>query len=183
MVRGKKGFERILWAFRNVLDRSLTWLFYDLRCATDGSGPISTHQPLIKTIETEIRALPQVAVPPFPQITKQEDYDIAIELLEWLTLAAADSQRVRTQDTADSYLSRYQVPNSAGDALEGVSTQDLARVRWHGFMPSQRLQDIYLAALKSSGDKWFAMNVHAFDGHAYTILQNLHNTSTWEYMA
>lgn len=29
MVHGKKGFERILWAFKNVLNHAVTWLFYD----------------------------------------------------------------------------------------------------------------------------------------------------------
>lgn len=30
MLHGKKGFERIAWAFRNVLNASVTWLFCDL---------------------------------------------------------------------------------------------------------------------------------------------------------
>ena len=30
MMHGKKGFERIVWAFKNVLNRSVTWLFHDL---------------------------------------------------------------------------------------------------------------------------------------------------------
>lgn len=30
MLHGKKGFERIVWAFNNVLNSSVTWLFYDL---------------------------------------------------------------------------------------------------------------------------------------------------------
>ena len=29
MLHGKKGFERIVWAFRNVLNHSVTWLFHD----------------------------------------------------------------------------------------------------------------------------------------------------------
>ena len=29
MVRGKKGFERILWAVKNVLTDTVTWLFVD----------------------------------------------------------------------------------------------------------------------------------------------------------
>lgn len=29
MLHGKKGFERIVWAFKNVLNSSVTWLFYD----------------------------------------------------------------------------------------------------------------------------------------------------------
>lgn len=30
MLHGKKGFERIVWAFKNVLNQSLAWLFCDL---------------------------------------------------------------------------------------------------------------------------------------------------------
>lgn len=30
MLHGKKGFERIVWAFKNVLSHSLTWLFHDM---------------------------------------------------------------------------------------------------------------------------------------------------------
>lgn len=29
MLHGKKGFERIVWAFKNVLKNAVTWLFYD----------------------------------------------------------------------------------------------------------------------------------------------------------
>lgn len=35
MLHGKKGFERIVWAFKNVLNNSLTWLFHDLDEKTD----------------------------------------------------------------------------------------------------------------------------------------------------
>lgn len=31
MLHGKKGFERISWAFRNVLTNPVTWLFYDFK--------------------------------------------------------------------------------------------------------------------------------------------------------
>lgn len=36
MLHGKKGFERIVWAFKNVLNNSVTWLFYDY--ATQDNG-------------------------------------------------------------------------------------------------------------------------------------------------
>ena len=36
MLHGKKGFERIVWAFKNVLNHSVTWLFHDF---TSHSGP------------------------------------------------------------------------------------------------------------------------------------------------
>ena len=31
MLHGKKGFDRIVYAFKNVLTKSVTWLFTDLR--------------------------------------------------------------------------------------------------------------------------------------------------------
>ena len=33
MIHGKKGFERIVWAFKNVLNNAVTWLFYDFQDA------------------------------------------------------------------------------------------------------------------------------------------------------
>lgn len=36
MLHGKKGFERIVWAFTNILTGSLTWLFYDFLDDAEG---------------------------------------------------------------------------------------------------------------------------------------------------
>lgn len=42
MLHGKKGFDRILWAFKNVLDQSLAWLFCDLEAGSNsGKGESS----------------------------------------------------------------------------------------------------------------------------------------------
>ena len=30
MLHGKKGFDRIVWSFKNVLNQAMSWLFYDL---------------------------------------------------------------------------------------------------------------------------------------------------------
>lgn len=38
MLHGKKGFERVVWAAKNVLNRSVTWLFYHLRSADDSNS-------------------------------------------------------------------------------------------------------------------------------------------------
>jgi len=38
MVHGKKGFERIVWAFKNVLDASVSWLFHDFNEQLGGQG-------------------------------------------------------------------------------------------------------------------------------------------------
>lgn len=38
MVLGKKGFERIVWAFKNVLNSAVTWLFYDFNARRESSA-------------------------------------------------------------------------------------------------------------------------------------------------
>lgn len=52
MLHGKKGFQRIEWAFRNVLGEPITWLFFDL--GTQSSG-VAEGNVLFKSIE--MRAL------------------------------------------------------------------------------------------------------------------------------
>ena len=41
MLHGKKGFERIVWAFKNVLNHSMTWLFHDFTSHSDQSKTIA----------------------------------------------------------------------------------------------------------------------------------------------
>ena len=43
MLHGKKGFERIVWAFKNVLNSSRTWLFHDLEDALDREAEPSVN--------------------------------------------------------------------------------------------------------------------------------------------
>jgi ribonucleases P/MRP protein subunit RPP40 len=33
MLHGKKGFDRIVYAFKNILTTPVTWLFHDLRAS------------------------------------------------------------------------------------------------------------------------------------------------------
>lgn len=41
MLHGKKGFERIVWAFKNVLNRSVTWLFHDFNSISENGKAIA----------------------------------------------------------------------------------------------------------------------------------------------
>jgi hypothetical protein len=38
MLHGKKGFDRIIWVFKNVLNQSLAWLFCDLESTSGNQG-------------------------------------------------------------------------------------------------------------------------------------------------
>lgn len=184
MVRGKHGFERIVWTFKNVLNRTVTWLFYDLGGKNDGSGPIAHHQPKMQSVMPECATRTAVQVPEPTQDIQGDDYDAANELLEWLSLTTICSPRIQHKDKIDNYLSRYRVPgggNVDGEPLI-CTTQDLAIFRWHGFITSTIIKNIVLAAFKASGESWFGMTVAAFDGKAYAILQRKHHTMTWEYM-
>ena len=183
MVRGKKGFERTIWAFKNVLNQSVVWLLYDLKGSNDGSGPVAAHQPRMRTAEVLVERLDGVTIPSFPETVKENDYEQATELLEWLSLVTARSQRIHLDDKIDPYLSRYRVPLPDDDESQmgRDSPQDLTKFRWHGFLPSSFIQKILMATLKAAGESWFAFTATAFDGRTYTFLQDKHHTMTWEY--
>ena len=56
MLHGKKGFEKLVWAFKNVLNHTVAWLFYDLASASSGisSGTINLIlHPLIRTLKND----------------------------------------------------------------------------------------------------------------------------------
>lgn len=180
MVRGKKGFERIIWAFKNVFDYSLTWLFYDLKGSNTGNqGPIAAHAPTAKICEPKESNMKGVLLPTFPDAMSDEDQEESTELLEWLSLAMIDSPRIRESDTIDPYLCRYQVPSSGSG--EPAKPADLVAYKWHGFMPTDFATKILLAAMKASQDTWFAMSGETFDGKAYTVLKYDGKVMKWRY--
>ncbi|KAK1094389.1 hypothetical protein LTR48_000378 [Friedmanniomyces endolithicus] len=184
MVRGKPGFDRVVWAFRNVLNHSVTWLFHDLKAKTDGSGPIAVHQPLVRKIEPSVEELDGAVMFATPESLEQDDHSLATELLEWVTMAANLSPRLQRNDSIDSYLSKYNVtlPTGNGDAGDHPETQDLARIRWHGFAHASFVSKVFMTALKACGDDWFAISATSFSGEAYVILKTGERTLTWEYL-
>lgn len=197
MLPGRKPFNRLLYASTNILSDTLTWLFLDLRSTTiEPMSPIMAHHPFIRTIEPQIQILESVKVPVFPTTLTEGD---AAELLEWLGLVAADSSRVREGDDVDPLFCRYQVPEfdvdcpaptsgdgvlqSQADPTSSMAVTDLVRIRWHGFMSSRFVSNIFTTAIKTIPDtEWFALSAQSFDGHGYTILKHKEGKAmTWEY--
>lgn len=183
MVRGKSGFQRIIWAFRNVLNESLKWLFCDLKRPNDGSGPISIHQPIVKEVKPDITELASMEMPHFGDRFEEEDSESATDLLEWLTLSMCGSPPVQKHEKIDQYLSRYRVPqsNHEGQETSQSRAQDLVSFQYHGLIPRSFIQSILLIAMKATGDDWFAISAGGFDGSAYTFLQGKDSTLSWEY--
>ena len=144
MLHGKKGFERIVWACKNVLDHSVSWLFHDFQNSTfsdDNPDPLAKHHPSHQIVTPTISHIEEAKV---PNLTASEaapnDEYWATEIHEWLSLIALQSPRVEAQDDIDPYLCRYEVPNC--DAAAEV--QDLVSVKWNGLLPNSWIQSLFV---------------------------------------
>ncbi|KAJ9648068.1 hypothetical protein H2199_001845 [Coniosporium tulheliwenetii] len=182
MLHGKKGFERIVWAFKNVLTHSVTWLFCNIQDRNAVGGPISKHHPVVKTISPTVTRMPKVLVPSFKSVQTLVSPQDATELLEWISLLSLRSVRVNANDNIDSYLSRYEVPSfAASGSDEPLASMDLVRLRWHGFIDPKFMTAMGILPIGTSENQWFAMNVCCFDGAAYTVLKvGKEDCLTWE---
>jgi ribonuclease P/MRP protein subunit RPP40 len=183
MLPGKKAFDRIIWAFKNVLNASLAWLFYDLRSPNLETVPnaLAAHSPTIKTIKPDVTPLRNALLPTFKSQQaddndEESQRDDATELLEWLSLAMARSPRILSSDSLDPYLCRYRPAETSTPA-------NLTLFQWRGFAPAAFVQKILLAATKASvGDEgWFALGGAAFSGEGYMILRDGGEVRTWKY--
>ena len=165
MLHGKKGFERIVWAFKNVLNHSVTWLFYDFNSNSDHGKaialqclsttrsltavlaaqetPITKHHPVTKFCSPQKRTIEKVRVPNInPPLSSDSDADFedwALETYEWLSLVALESPRILSGDTIDPFLSRYQIPqNDSGKTL------NMATLTWTGFIPALWIMHLFI---------------------------------------
>ncbi|KYG47276.1 hypothetical protein M433DRAFT_133131 [Acidomyces richmondensis BFW] len=180
MVSGKKGFEKVVRAFNEVLNFSLSWLFYDFRTQEIREGPISAFQPKVFELMGDNLTIDDISIPVFPDMINSADPTEATELLEWISLVGLASPRVRGTDQIDSILSRYNTPKL--DDKLSPRMQALKRYRWHGFIPAPYILKVLLAAYKSTGVQWFAVSAVSFTSEAYTIFKTGNQTFAWEYM-
>ncbi|KAF4767921.1 hypothetical protein N7455_012159 [Penicillium solitum] len=167
MLHGKKGFERIVWAFANVLTQSMAWLFHDLESNSgldEGNKPINKVQPQLITCEPQEIDHEQIMTPPFYENGKvlEEMSEGGLQehsgsLSEWLAMVQMASPRLSGEDDVDPYLSRYAVP----DADESQAC-DLMSLKWHGLISSRWIMQLFLNMLQStkvSNLSWFALAV------------------------
>ncbi|EEQ33446.1 putative ribonuclease P [Microsporum canis] len=171
MLHGKKGFERVVWAFKNVLNSSVTWLFSDLSKSsslTDEDAPIRKYHPQIITCSPVESVMTKVLTPPFgsesllPIKDRDSLRETCDELQEWLALASLGSERILENDSIDPYLSRYEVP-----LRNECKASNLVRVTWRGLMPSSWVMNLFISVLRNCGSQsmnanhWFGLLVSA----------------------
>lgn len=162
MLHGKKAFERIVWAFKNVLNHSVTWLFHDIGKNSGGMfsyrlcgywrvsakrslemDPMSKHHPEKKSAVAEERRSKGVLLPgldPSEALNSRDNLeDWAVGTLEWLSLVAMQSPRVMSADIIDTYLSRYQVPEGGAD-----NSCPMVIISWKGLLPAVWIRSLFI---------------------------------------
>lgn len=143
MLHGKKGFERLIYAAKNVLNQSMVWLFCDLTSSKgpDGSSAIGKHHTTIMEGNHKDINFQHVLTPPFSQVfsdfnaatvSDTVNAEAAYEITEWLGLVVLQSPRVLRGDNIDSYLSRYVVPEGSiqVSSVRIINWQGLIGARW-----------------------------------------------------
>ncbi|KAI9735137.1 MAG: hypothetical protein M1834_001725 [Cirrosporium novae-zelandiae] len=183
MLHGKKGFERIVWAFKNSITELKTWLFCDLQqpwMSADGCGSpenlpknvdsVQATAQLVTTHLPSIRSPPSLAFLDGP--SRPNDLsEFYTEIAEWLALVSIESPRLHQGDNIDSYLCRYDVPGDVSKAR----IMDLVKVTWRGFLPSIFVMRVLLGMLEASRTArpscephahWFSLSVHALEKDA-----------------
>jgi len=143
MLHGKKGFERLVWASKNILTRSLTWLFHDFHspnpnqtspppppaAAETKPSPLAAHHPFNHTVTPLPTILKDIQIPTLNP--SAQDDDAALSLHEYLSLITLHSPRLSAADAIDPLLSRYEAPDAAN-----MQAGNVVHVRWRGFIPA-----------------------------------------------
>jgi len=189
MLHGKKGFERIVRAFENVLFEEVEWLFCDLGktgtfsifdcyglttnfCTEISPSPLAKHHPVEITVSPVISKTAEIKIPEFKVEEDSDpstiDYpdefsDYVTELYEWLSLVSLSSPRVEANDQIDPYLSRY-VPPPPSSTPEQC---ELVKITWSGFLPSKWIHETFVKILLanrsvSGGKTWFSYGICGF---------------------
>ncbi|TVY52871.1 Ribonuclease P protein subunit p40 [Lachnellula cervina] len=163
MLHGKKGFDRIVYAFKNVLTNPVTWLFHDLSIAAVTPDPLDPHFPVKKTVSPRLLQdlkvnRPSLEPPKEADPTYGADFeDYAIELQEWLALVLLESPRISPDDKIDPFLSRYAPPGNS------QTNTKLVKLTWQGFLaPTWAHKAFVQVLLAAPQEAWFAYCVGGF---------------------
>ncbi|KAJ5089501.1 hypothetical protein N7532_008185 [Penicillium argentinense] len=170
MLHGKKGFERIVSAFKRVLNQSRAWLFCDLDPTSqpNDAKPIMKLQPQVlesSPLRTKLEAIhtPTLQDMVSSDMSETDLQDRCGALSEWIAMVQLGSACVSAGNEIDAYLSRYSVP----DFTDKVTT-DLICLKWHGLISSTWTMQLFLSLLSytakpMSPSAWFILSSSALD--------------------
>ncbi|KAI0145625.1 ribonuclease P 40kDa subunit-domain-containing protein [Xylariaceae sp. FL1272] len=164
-LHGKKGFDRLVYACKNALNRPTTWLFCNLS-KTPEPDPLLPHFPTKYTSQPGLWHGTNIKMPclqPPTTLTtgnSRSDLDeFATELYEWLSLIRLESPRVEANDNVDPYLSAYTVPGIPSEAKQGA----LSKFSWQGFIPPSWVARTLAEVIQTLPAKsWFSLSATPF---------------------
>ncbi|SPO04128.1 uncharacterized protein DNG_06811 [Cephalotrichum gorgonifer] len=165
MLPGKKGFDRLLYACKNVFAAPITWLYSTYEPEPE-SPTLKPFHP-IKFTTAPIASGPlQIATPPLEDLAADftapnPDFEeLATDLYEWISLIRLSSPRVEASDAIDPYLSSYQVPRCEDGPPQ---TTTLRKVSWRGFIPPSWVRDTLAKVLVEAPSKsWLSFSATSF---------------------
>ncbi|KAF7716941.1 Uncharacterized protein PECH_000667 [Penicillium ucsense] len=175
MLHGKKGFDRIVWAFQNVLNRPMAWLFCDLvSFSVDQESPTPIEKQSPQWIDSGPKKtnLSRVSMPPLQGLVSSHMSEDDMQqkcgaFSEWIALVQLKSSRISADDEVDPYLSRYEVQVPG---YEVCRTVNLVSLKWQGIISSKWILDLYACLLNgrksshgsrlspSSSFSWFTLS-------------------------
>ncbi|KAK4663033.1 hypothetical protein QC763_600930 [Podospora pseudopauciseta] len=163
MVKGKKGYDRLIYASKNAFSGAVTWLFCNMTSTVPDPDPLATLSPTSCTsnpsITQDIDALVPILTPSTgtsEQIARDELEDFSSELYEWLALVRLQSPRILQSDSIDPYLSLYRIPNGSNPAK-------ICKLSWRGFFsPSWTRQTLIGLFTVLPSKTWFSFSTTTF---------------------
>ena len=173
MVHGKKGFERIVWACKNVLVDAVSWLFYDFgkgngeatareraflkkiqrqmnaslfEQSESGEVPLAQHHPSTKSIPPIKTEVMSVLVPPLDEPLKSTSSTaFEDEAVDLLEwLGLVALESPRVQHN-DS-VDPYLCRYGIPNEDRAVNS-DLTKVRWSGLIPAPWIRSLFIECL------------------------------------
>ncbi|KAF4949989.1 hypothetical protein FGADI_8527 [Fusarium gaditjirri] len=164
MLRGHKGYDRLIYACKSVFTQPMTWLFCNNTTQTPNPDPLQKFSPTACTstfnISQDIAVL-QPSLDVDSEVLSENDREsleyFATEVYEWLSLIRLGSSRVEPRDTIDPYLSKYSVPG------DDPKESKVCKLSWEGFMSAQWLRGLLMDVLVSCPSRtWFSLSATSF---------------------
>ncbi|OTA02168.1 hypothetical protein A9Z42_0025080 [Trichoderma parareesei] len=166
MLHGRKKFDRLAYACKQVLNKPMTWLVCNSSSSVMNADMLQSLNAIEKTSSPKLSTdtgINQIPLNIQPTILAQGDREAleysATEIYEWLSLVRLESPRVVAGDNIDPYLSRYAPPEADGD----VAQSPVCKLSWQGFFSSSWLRSLFIDVITSCpSQSWFALSSTTF---------------------
>ncbi|KTW25783.1 hypothetical protein T552_03396 [Pneumocystis carinii B80] len=162
MKKGKKGFNRVLWSFKNVFQRKFSFRM----CVLDEDN-IGILEEILGLsccfVNFERNESGKILCPSFsypkhvdyPGIDRIIQEEWATEIYEWLGLVSLGSERLRIDLNNDPYSLPYH--------LSDASQDEVVRLLWSGMICCTWIYNLWLFLRNLNDINWISLTVNGFE--------------------